>query len=108
MAVHRIRARDKDPLAQFLGWFSVGLGLAQVTAPRVMSRLVGSSGDGHAPLLTQAMGLRELTQGMGILIRPRATSWLWSRVAGDSLDLALLGVVAARNKGRRGRGVCAI
>jgi len=108
MAVHRIRARDKDPLAQFLGWFSVGLGMAQVTAPRVMSRLVGSSGDGQAPLLMRAMGLRELTQGMGILIRPRPTSWLWSRVVGDALDLALLGVVAARNPGRRGRAAFAI
>ena len=108
MAVHRVRARDKDPLAQFLGWFSIGLGTAQVTAPRLMSRLVGSSGDGRAQLLMRIMGLRELTQGVGILVRPRPTYWLWSRVAGDGLDLSLLGLVAARNPGKRGRAAFAI
>jgi uncharacterized membrane protein len=105
MAVHRVRARDKDSLTQFLGWFSVGLGAAQLAAPRLMSRFVGSNGDGR---VMRAMGLRELTQGMGILIRPRPTYWLWSRVAGDGLDLALLGLVAARNPGRRGRTAFAI
>ena len=44
MATHSIRTRDKDSLARFLGWFSVGLGAAQLTAPRAMCRLVGASG----------------------------------------------------------------
>jgi hypothetical protein len=49
------------------------------------------------------MGAREIAQGLGILIRPRPTAWLWSRVAGDVLDLSLLGLTAAKNPGRRGR-----
>jgi uncharacterized membrane protein len=96
-----VRARDKDPLAQFLGWFSIGLGAAQVAAPRGMCKLVGADGEGAGPALMRLMGLRELTQGTAILTRPRPTGWLWSRVAGDALDLSVLGFVAAKNRRRR-------
>ena len=93
-----VRVRDKDPLAQFLGWFSIGLGTAQVAAPRALSRLVGANDEGLAPRVMRLMGARELTQGTGILLRPRPTAWLWSRVAGDALDLSLLGLVAVKNR----------
>jgi len=108
MATVSIRARDKDPLAQFLGWFSLALGTAQVSAPRAMCKIIGAQGKGSSPLLMRAMGVREITQGLGILVRPRPTGWLWSRVAGDALDLALLGLTAAKNPERRGRTAFAI
>ena len=101
-----VRVRDKDPLARFLGWFSLGLGGVQLAAPRALCRVVGAADDGLAPRLMRMMGLREITQGTGILVRPRPTLWLWSRVAGDALDLALLAVVAAKN--RRARTAFAI
>src|SRR3954447_9536952 len=101
-----VRKRDKDSLAQFLGWFSIGLGTAQVAAPRVMCKIVGADGEGMSPRLMRLMGARELTQGTGILVRPRPTTWVWSRVAGDALDLSLLGLVAAKN--RRARTAFAI
>jgi hypothetical protein len=103
-----VRAREKDSLAQFLGWFSVALGSAQLAAPRAMCRLVGARGDGMSPLVMRLMGAREMAQGLGILIRPRPTAWLWSRVGGDALDLSLLGVVAAKNRGRRARTAFAV
>ena len=93
-----VRARDKDPLALFLGWFSIGLGSAQLTAPRIVCKLIGAQTDGAAPRLMRLMGLRELTQGTGILVRPRPTMWLWSRVAGDLVDLSLLALTGARNR----------
>jgi uncharacterized membrane protein len=96
-----VRTQDRDQLARFLGWFSIALGAAQVTAPRTMSKLVGAKGEGRAPLLMRALGVRELAQGSGILTRPRPTMWLWSRVAGDALDLALLAVVGVRNRKAR-------
>jgi hypothetical protein len=77
-----------------------------VAVPRAMCKLVGADGDGAAPKLMRLMGLRELTQGTGILTRPRPTSWLWSRLAGDALDLSLLGLVLAKN--RRARTAFAI
>jgi hypothetical protein len=103
MAETTVRARQKDELARFLGWFSVALGAAQLSAPRAMCRLVGADAEGLAPKVMRAMGLRELTQGIGILVRPKPTGWLWSRVAGDGLDLSLLGVIAARHPSRRAR-----
>jgi hypothetical protein len=108
MAVQTVRARDKDSLAQFLGWFSLGLGTAQVTAPKVMCKAVGAEAEGLAPVVMRAMGVRELTQGFGILTRPRPTMWVWSRVAGDVLDLSLLVLTAAKNPNRRGRTAFAI
>ncbi|MFL5928775.1 MAG: hypothetical protein ACJ77E_17730 [Gaiellaceae bacterium] len=96
-----VRARDKDPLAQFLGWFSLGLGAAQVAAPTLMCKAIGARGEGSSPSLMRVMGVRELTQGVGILSRPRPTRWLWSRVAGDVVDLALLGLIAAKGPGRK-------
>jgi hypothetical protein len=98
-----LRARDKDELARFLGWFSVALGTAQLAMPKAMCRLIGADAEGTAPLLMRAMGLRELTQGFGILARPRPTGWVLSRVAGDGIDLSLLGLTAARNPDRRRR-----
>jgi uncharacterized membrane protein len=100
MAVE-VRVRDKDPLAQFLGWFSIGLGTTQLAAPRALCKVVGANGEGLAPSLMRLMGLREITQGTGILTRPRPTAWLWSRVAGDALDLALLALIGAKNRRAR-------
>lgn len=108
MASNTVRTRDKDNLAQFLGWFSVGLGTAQLALPRALCKLIGSTDQGSAPLLMRAMGLRELTQGVGILARPRPTWWVWSRVAGDALDLGALVLVGLRNPGRRGRTAFAL
>lgn len=96
MATHSVRTRDRDSLTRFLGWFSVAIGTTQVAAPRALCRAIG----GGDERIMRAMGVRELTQGAGILIRPRPTTWMWSRVFGDALDLVLLGVVA-RNRHKR-------
>lgn len=101
-----VRMRDRDSLAQFLGWFSVGLGTTQLAAPRALCKIVGASHKGTAPNLMRLMGLRELTQGTGILVRPRPTAWLWSRVAGDVLDLSLLSLIGLKN--RRARTIFAV
>jgi len=96
-----MRATDKGSLTRFLGWFSVGLGTTQLTAPRLLSRLVGADPDGHAPTVMRLMGARELTQGVAILTRARPTAWVWSRVGGDALDLGLLATVALKNRRAR-------
>ena len=74
--------------ARGIGWFSIGLGLAQVLAPRVIGRAVGlRRGAG----LMRLIGLREVATGIGILSQSRPTGWLSARVGGDAMDLALLG-----------------
>ena len=78
-------------LARGLGWFSIGLGLAELLAPKEMGRLTGV----RHPALLQAYGLREIATGIGILASSRPTAWLWARVAGDALDLGTLGEAIA-------------
>lgn len=74
-------------LAHALGWFSIGLGLAELLAARQMARLTGVS----SPAVLQMYGLREIGIGIGILACDRPATWMWGRVAGDLLDLTTLG-----------------
>src|SRR5947209_10102577 len=85
-------------LARGLGWFSIGLGLAEVLAPHAMADLTGV----RSPALLRAYGLREIICGIGILGSARPAGWLWGRVAGDALDLATLLAAAAGADGERG------
>lgn len=97
---HHAKTRhNHDALAKALGWFSVGLGIAELVAPRTISRMTGIR---HGAILVRAVGLREIASGVGILNDRNPSGWLWSRVAGDAMDLALLGN-AARSPGIRGR-----
>jgi uncharacterized membrane protein len=91
-----------ERLAAGLGWFSIGLGVAEILAPRAVARGVGLEGRGPARTLARLCGLRELAAGVGILSERRPVIWMWSRVVGDVMDLALLGAgFAARGANRR-------
>jgi uncharacterized membrane protein len=94
---------DGGVLGGGLGWFSMGLGAAQVAAPGFVNRLVGVDDNARNRALMRAVGVRELAAGTGIFSRPRPVPWLWARVAGDVMDLALLGAAAGsrRNAQRR-------
>lgn len=106
--------RDRGQrLARALGWFSVGLGVAEIVTPRAVARAIGL-GSATVPVGLRALlpppvrqaidsdhsstvrlfGLRELGTGLGILSQDRPAGWMWTRVAGDLLDLAFLGVAA--------------
>ena len=76
-----------DALARGLGWFSIGLGLAEVIAPRALARALGMEG---TETVIRAYGMREIATGVGILASDDPTPWIWGRVAGDALDLATL------------------
>lgn len=101
------RGTGGESVANFLGWFSIGLGLAQITAPGGMSRLVGIENDDRNRALMRSIGLREITSGLGILSKQQPAGWVWSRVAGDALDLALLGRAMTSEENDRGRTVAA-
>jgi uncharacterized membrane protein len=53
------------------------------------------------------MGMRELASGVGILATRRPAGWLWARVAGDAMDLSLLGAALGPDNPRRGRAIAA-
>lgn len=85
-------------LARGLGVFSIALGLAELVAGKALSRAAGISAQ---RTLTRFFGLREIATGVAILVNPRSSALLWTRVAGDALDLAVLATGANRANPRR-------
>ena len=84
--------RGANGAATFLGVFSLGLGLAELLAPYAMTRLIGIRRPEPRHRATmQLMGLREIGHGVAILGSGGSAPSVWSRVAGDALDLVLLG-----------------
>jgi len=92
-------AGPQDLVAKGLGIFSFALGIPQTLAPGRMNRMIGIKDDSKSRMLMRAVGIRELTAGVGIFTDRRPTEWIWARVAGDTMDLALLGS-ALRSKSR--------
>ena len=92
---------DASTIARGLGWFSITLGLAELLAPRFVSRFVGGRGNNTA--LIRLYGVREIVSGMMIFGQGRNPSTaLWSRVAGDAIDIATLATAAASPGVRKG------
>lgn len=80
-----------EMLAVGLGWFSLALGVAELAAPHSVARLIGVTPTEKTLTTLRAYGARELGAGLAILAQPDRPTWLWSRVAGDAVDLATLG-----------------
>jgi uncharacterized membrane protein len=90
---HDRRRSDAAAVARGLGWFSIGLGAAQILAPRAVARVTGLP---FPPAFVMLCGLRELACGVGILSESNVSAWMKARVVGDALDLAALGAAWAR------------
>lgn len=75
-----------DRMAKNLGWFSFALGLVELAAPTQITRALGVQGKEG---LVRAFGVREIGSGL-LSLSPDKQKGLWSRVAGDGLDMATL------------------
>ena len=75
-------------VARGLGWFSLGLGAAEIVAGREIGRALGMEEKGW---LFRLFGVREAAAGAAILAMENPRAGVWARVAGDALDLAALG-----------------
>jgi hypothetical protein len=95
--------RDAGRFALGIGWFSIGLGVAEVVAPRAMARLSGLGTDESTDATVRSLGAREIAHGVSILAQPDRARWLWSRVAGDAVDLGVLGTAMVRDDADRRR-----
>ncbi len=100
--------QESEGLASFLGWFSIGLGVAEIVAPHQLSGVIGVRPTRRNRAVMQAMGVREIVKGVGILSQDRPRDWLWGRVAGDVLDVGLLGRALAAHSERPERTTAAI
>ncbi|MBD0369793.1 MAG: SRPBCC family protein [Pyrinomonadaceae bacterium] len=93
-----------EQLARGLGWFSIGLGLAEFLAPRAIARISGVKGN---TTLIRLFGLREIASGVAIFAQDSRTGKpaeaVWARVAGDALDLACLGAAFASPDSEKGK-----
>lgn len=87
------RGIESNQISNFLGWFSIGLGLAEILAPKALGRAIGV---GDHPAVLRALGVREIASGLGLLSQRGTAAWAWSRVGGDAMDLALLGAAARK------------
>lgn len=93
----------RENLARGLGAFSFALGVPQILAPGRVNRMIGVRDDATSRMWMRAVGVREIAAGVGIFSRRHPTEWIWARVAGDTMDLALLGSALrgkSRNPGR--------
>ena len=85
---------SSEPLATFLGLFSIGLGLWELADPRGVAQTSGVPYTGTL----QAYGAREIASGLAILSGHTAGG-LWPRVAGDALDIATAAAAYAEADG---------
>lgn len=97
---NRAGAFNAEKVAKGLGWFSIGLGLTELIAPRAIAKIVGSRNKNQTGLI-RAYGVREIAAGVGVLSMTQRSPWLWARVAGDILDLTSLGRVARSKRSNK-------
>ncbi|WP_282285494.1 SRPBCC family protein [Micromonospora sp. WMMD998] len=86
-----------------LGWMSLGLGVTQLAAPDTVRRISGVDDFATSRAVVQLVGARELVHAAGLLTSRRKGIWAWTRVLGDAMDLAALGIAIAHRSGRRRR-----
>ena len=94
-----------DGLAQGLGWFSLGLGAAEIVAGASIARWLGKPE--LAPVI-RAYGVREIVTGVGILGTTDPTPWIWGRVGGDAVDIATVLPALEESNPRRGNAIVAL
>jgi hypothetical protein len=92
-----------NKFSRALGWFSVGLGTAEILAPNFLANTLRIR---PRPRLMRSFGMREMVSGIGLLRSRNKNAWLWSRVVGDAMDLTML--AAAIREKRRNRGALGI
>jgi hypothetical protein len=87
---------DYKKLGLGLGFFSIGLGLAEVAAPGRLARWLGIEGR-TAKSVIGLFGARELLAGAMLLRGPAVSTNAWNRVVGDAMDMSALGLAFARS-----------
>ena len=95
MKQHSYEREPGERLAVGLGWFSIGLGLTEICATRSLARLIGLPERDSTFSTLRALGVREVGHGVAILAQPDSAARVWARVAGDALDLSVLGAAMA-------------
>ena len=95
--------RQREQLAQALGWFSMGLGLTEVFAPRSLAKAIGLRDSPENEALLRIAGLREIASGLAILTQQQPLTGVRARVGGDVMDIAVPGMAPKDGDGHQGK-----
>jgi hypothetical protein len=97
--------RTFDKIAIGLGWFSIGLGVTELFAGEKLAEKLGLE---RRTGLLRLFGLREIAAGIGLLASKNRAPWMWARVAGDVLDVALVASRVNRKNPKRTAAAIAV
>lgn len=84
-----------------LGWASVAVGVTELAAPQMVERALGLR-EGEMTGVLRVLGVREVMHGVDLLSHRDPTPGVWSRVAGDVLDSAVLALAAKKSAQKSG------
>ncbi len=87
-----------DRWTRNLGWLSIALGSAQIVGARRVNTALGLRPQSALPVV---FGMREIMQGV-LCLSVDKRSGVWSRVAGDAIDIAFLMRLLDRRNPQRG------
>ena len=93
-------------LSTALGVVSLTLGVSEVLAPAAVAGMAGVPATRPTRRVIRLLGVRECGHGAAILLgSPR---FVWTRVVGDALDVAMLVQALRRRGANRRRGAIAL
>jgi len=98
-----VNTRNTSLLVRGLGLASAGMGVPMLLQTDEVAERVGVDDSKSSRSVIQAVGVRELVAALLLLTGPKRS--VWFRVAGDAVDLALLGQAMADRSGDRERKV---
>jgi uncharacterized membrane protein len=98
-----MQMRAQEPIARAMGFFSLGLGTAQVLTPRLVNFVAGLDNRMRHRVAQRAVGVRELAAAGGLMSERVPARWMWARVAGDGMDLAMLASALSSPRNKRVR-----
>lgn len=101
VVIDRVRAKPAiEPTLSFaLGQNAMGLGFWGTFFPNSVNRFLGMNA--HPEVVRAAFGMREFATAFALTSDPTNRTALWSRVAGDMFDIAVLSSLSRRDNPRR-------
>ena len=108
VATDRVRAAPaiSPSVSMNIGVTAIGLGLWGLLFPRHVSRVLGLNAP--PPVVRTLFGARELWTGFSLAGDPTKAGMLWTRVAGDIFDIAVLRSLDHPANRRRGAAKAAL
>lgn len=91
--------RNTGRLVRALGLASAGLGVPMLWRTDDVARIAGVDDSTMAPTVIKAVGAREMMHAGLLLLGPQRA--VWTRVLGDAIDLAALGMAMQTRTGER-------